>query len=140
LQLSPYKVFLVFLYLWVVLNKNLKDDTLSSLSNLHNMQIKSAITKNPFSGYSSLTNCIRKVISAYTHVFWVYLSVETNSKMLELICMGRNMLISFRHYRKLHFIPNRFKRSLPKFGHHTVPIGSTCTKWLRHRGTNVRCW
>jgi len=45
LQLSPYKVFLVFLYLCVVLNKNLKDDTLSSLSNLHNMQIKSAITK-----------------------------------------------------------------------------------------------
>jgi len=26
------------------------------------------------------------------------------------------MLIRFRHCRKLHFIPNRFKRSLPKFG------------------------
>jgi len=69
LQLSPYKVFLVFLYLCVVMNKNLKDDTLSSLSNLHNMQIKSAITKKPFSGYSSLTNRIMKVIYLHIPIF-----------------------------------------------------------------------
>jgi len=43
---SPYKVFLLFLYLWDVLFKNLNDATLASLGNPRNMQIKAAITEN----------------------------------------------------------------------------------------------
>jgi len=43
---SPYNVFLLFLYHWDVLFKNLNDGTLASSGNPRNMQIKAAITEN----------------------------------------------------------------------------------------------
>jgi len=43
---SSYKVFLLLLYLWGVLLKNLNDATLASLGNARNMQIKAAISEN----------------------------------------------------------------------------------------------
>jgi len=61
-QYRPYSVFLLFLYLRGVLFKNLSDATLSSLGNPPSMQLKAAITENPFVNVSVTMNDIKIIL------------------------------------------------------------------------------
>ena len=70
MQYGPYNVFLLNLYLWDVLFKNLNDATLSSLGNPHNMQIKTAMIENlDFANISVAVHGINIILVSYP-VFW----------------------------------------------------------------------
>jgi hypothetical protein len=60
--------FLPFPYLWGVLFKNLNDATLSSLGNLHDMQIEAVISKNLFVNIAVTMHYIKNNFSVYPHV------------------------------------------------------------------------
>ena len=64
------KVFLLFLYLRDVLFKNLDDATLSPLGNLHNMQIKAAITENSVFVNISVTAHGIEIMLVSIHMFF----------------------------------------------------------------------
>jgi len=69
--------FLLFLYLRDVLFKNLDDATLSPLGNLHNMQIKAAITENSVFVNISVTAHGIEIILVSIHMF---LGVKNRTK------------------------------------------------------------
>ena len=70
MQYGPYKLFLLFPYLWGELFKNLNDATLSSLGNPHNMQIKAAIIENIVFDNISVPMHNINIILVATPLFW----------------------------------------------------------------------